>query len=124
MKNTHLTKQEKRTRRQVRVRKVIIGSTERPRLNVFRSLAGMYAQIIDDTTQKTLVSAHSKSDAKEGEAGDRSGKIAISYKLGLALAKKAKEKGISSVVFDRAGYRFHGRVKAVADGARDGGLQF
>ncbi len=118
------TKQEKRNRRRERVRKVIIGSEQRPRLNVFRSLKGMFAQIIDDNQGKTVVSVHSKSDAKAGNAGDRQGKVAISYKLGLRLAEKAKEKGIDQVVFDRAGYKYHGRVKAVAEGARDGGLQF
>lgn len=124
MSKVTLTKQDKRNRRRNRVRKVVIGSMIRPRLNVFRSLRGMFAQIIDDNTSKTLVSVHSKSDAAAGDAGERSGKVAVSYKLGLRLAEKAKEKGITAVVFDRAGYRFHGRVKAVADGARDGGLQF
>lgn len=124
MSKTALTKQDKRNRRRNRVRSVIIGTSARPRLNIFRSLKGMYAQIIDDEKSITLVSAHSKMDAKTGEAGERAGKVALSYKVGLRLAEKAKEKGIESVVFDRAGYKFHGRVKAVADGARDGGLQF
>lgn len=124
MSKTALTKQDKRNRRRNRVRKVVIGSTLRPRLNVFRSLKGVYAQIIDDEKNLTLVSAHSKVDGAAGDAGDRSGKLALSYKVGLRLAEKAKEKGITAVVFDRAGYRFHGRIKAVADGARDGGLEF
>jgi len=124
MSKTALTKQDKRNRRRNRVRSVIIGTTARPRLNIFRSLKGMYAQIIDDEKNITLVSAHSKMDAKTGEAGERAGKVALSYKIGLRIAEKAKEKGIEAVVFDRAGYKFHGRVKAVADGARDGGLQF
>lgn len=124
MSKTALTKQDKRNRRRNRVRSVIIGTTARPRLNIFRSLKGMYAQIIDDEKNITLVSAHSKMDAKTGDAGERAGKVALSYKIGLRIAEKAKEKGIEAVVFDRAGYKFHGRVKAVADGARDGGLQF
>lgn len=119
-----LTKQEGRNRRRNRVRKVIIGSAERPRLNVFRSLKGTFAQIIDDNKQVTVVSGHTKTDAATGDAGDRKGKLAASYKLGLRIAEKAKEKGITKVVFDRAGYRYHGRIKAVAEGARDGGLEF
>lgn len=124
MNNAKKTKQAGRDRRRNRVRKVVIGSALRPRLNVFRSLRGMFAQIINDQDSKTLVSVHSKNDATNGEAGERSGKIAVSYKLGLRLAEKAKEKGITKVVFDRAGYKYHGRVKAVAEGARDGGLEF
>lgn len=124
MSKTTLTKQVKRIRRQTRVRKVIIGSAERPRLNVFRSLSGMYAQLIDDATGVTLLSAHTKTDAKNGDAGERTGKIAEAYKLGKNIAEKAKAKGITKVVFDRAGYKYHGRVKAVAEGAREGGLEF
>jgi large subunit ribosomal protein L18 len=124
MSTAKLTKQVKKVRRQARVRKVIIGSAQRPRLNVFRSLRGMYAQLIDDAKGVTLLSVHSKTDAKAGDAGERTGKIAIAYKLGKRLAEKAQEKGITTVVFDRAGYKYHGRVKAVAEGARDGGLQF
>lgn len=124
MSKVTLTKQDKRNRRRNRVRKVVIGSTVRPRLNVFRSLRGLFVQLIDDTTSKTLVSVHSKSDATAGDAGERTGKVAVSYKLGARLAEKAKEMGITKVVFDRAGYRYHGRIKAVAEGARDGGLEF
>ena len=97
----------------------------RPRLSVHRSLVGMFAQLIDDTNGKTIVSAHTKTDVKKATAApDRSGKVAQSYLLGLALAEKAKAKGIASIVFDRGGYRYHGRVKALAEGARDGGLKF
>ena len=124
MSKTTLTKQEGRNRRRNRVRKVISGSAVRPRLNVFRSLKGMFAQIIDDNAQVTLVSGHTKMDATKGDAGDRKGKLAASYKLGLSIAEKAKAKGITQVVFDRAGYKYHGRIKAVAEGARDGGLEF
>lgn len=122
---TSLGKSKRRARRQKRVRASIRGTKERPRLNVFRSLRGIYAQIIDDTEAKTLVSASTKNYVKkDGDAGGRTGKTAESYLLGLALAEKAKMKGIKIVVFDRAGYRYHGRIRAVAEGARFGGLEF
>ncbi len=123
MKNT-TTSQLKRRRRQVRVRARVTGTAERPRLNVFRSLRGMYAQLIDDVTGKTLISFHSKGLTSTSEAGERKGKTAVSYVLGKQLAEAAKAAKITTVVFDRAGYRYHGRVAAVADGARDGGLIF
>jgi len=84
----------------------------------------MSLQLIDDTAGKTLVSVNSKKDAGKGDAGDRTGKQAVAYLLGKALAEKAKAAGIETVVFDRAGYAFHGRVKAAADGARESGLIF
>lgn len=85
----------------------------------------MYVQLIDDTAGRTLVSVNSKSDGKEKTAAnERTGKVAVAYVLGLALAHKAKAGKIERVVFDRAGHKYHGRVKAVADGARDGGLKF
>jgi len=124
MNKSKVTKQVKRQKRHARVRAVVIGTAERPRLTVFRSLTGMFVQIIDDTLGKTLVSAHTKTDVKTGDAGERKGKLAVSYLLGLALAEKAKTAGITTVVFDRGGYRYHGRVQALAEGARDGGLQF
>lgn len=123
MKLTERTKGDRRERRRARVRARVLGTLERPRLNVFRSLTGMFAQCIDDTAGKTLVSVSMK-DAKAGDAGERAGKTATAYLLGKALAEKAKAAKITTVVFDRAGYKYHGRVKAVADGARDGGLQF
>jgi len=94
-----------------------------PRLSVFRSLRGMYVQLIDDTMGKTLVSARAI-EVKKGDAGDRAGKIAVAYGLGKLIAEKAKTAGIVKVVFDRGGYAYHGRVEAVAEGAREGGLQF
>lgn len=124
MNKSKLTKTQRRERRRARVRSQISGSAVRPRLNVTRSLTGMFLQLIDDTTSKTLVSVNSKKDAQTGDAGERSGKVATAYLLGKLLAEKAKAAGIESVVFDRAGYTYHGRVKAVADGARDGGLVF
>jgi large subunit ribosomal protein L18 len=121
---TIIENRKKKLRRQNRVRAKISGTTERPRLTVKRSLGGMFVQIIDDLNSKTIVSVNSKKDAKSGDAGDRKGKVAIAYLLGKAIAEKAKEANINTVVFDRAGNKYHGRVKAVADGAREGGLKF
>ncbi|HHT85401.1 MAG: 50S ribosomal protein L18 [Bacillota bacterium] len=117
------TKHEKRARRHRRVRKKVVGTPERPRLNVFRSLKHIYAQIIDDTAQKTLVSASSCEEAfkASGKSGSNADGAAV---VGKLIAQRALEKNIKSVVFDRGGYRYHGRVKALADGARQGGLEF
>ena len=109
-------RQELRYRRHLRVRKRVSGTAERPRLVVFRSLKHIYAQLVDDTTSRTLATG---SDHKL--TGKKSEK---STEVGKLIAQKAKDAGYSSVVFDRAGYRYHGRVKAVADGAREGGLEF
>lgn len=119
-----MTKEERRNRRRARVRSRISGTATRPRLNVFRGILTTYVQLIDDTVGKTLVSVHSKKDAKSGDAGERTGKVAQAYILGKLIAEKAKTAGIESVVFDRAGFAYIGRVEAVAQGARDGGLQF
>jgi large subunit ribosomal protein L18 len=109
-------RQELRYRRHLRVRKRVSGTGERPRLVVFRSLKHIYAQLVDDTTSRTLATV---SDHKlTGKKSDKSTEV------GKLIAQKAKDAGYSSVVFDRAGYRYHGRVKAVADGAREGGLEF
>ena len=118
-----LTSQMKRLRRKARVR--VSGTAQRPRLAVFRSLRGMYVQLIDDVARKTIASAHSKvADLKGIDLHERTGKIAIAYGLGHMIAQKAKDAGITTIVFDRGGYAYHGRVEAVAQGARDGGLQF
>ena len=122
--NKKATHREKRLRRHRRIRAVVTGTSERPRLSVFRSNTELYLQLVDDVTATTLVSAHSKTDGREGDAGERSGKTKQSYLLGKVLAEKAKQKNIQAVVFDRGGYLYHGRVKAAAEGARDGGLQF
>ena len=106
-----------RLRRHKRVRKTISGTAERPRLNVYRSLKNIYAQIIDDTTGTTLVSASSL----DMEAG---GNKDAAKAVGTLVAKKALEKGISEVVFDRGGYIYHGRIKELAEGAREAGLKF
>jgi len=108
----------KRERRQGRIRSTISGSATRPRLNVFRSNTNMFLQIIDDVRGVTLASAITK------EVKSTAGKIAQSFELGKLLAEKAKKAGVSGVVFDRGGYKYHGRVKAAADGAREGGLDF
>ena len=118
-----LKKQDKnkaRQKRHLRVRNHIIGTAERPRLNVFRSLANIYAQVIDDNKGVTLVSASSK-DKGFGVYG---GNIEAAKAVGSAVAKKAIEKGIKEVVFDRGGYVYHGRVAALAEAAREAGLKF
>lgn len=108
----------------MRVRARVTGTAERPRLNVFRSLRGMTAQCVDDTAGRTLFGMRAEDAGKKGDAGDRKGKTAEAYLLGKAIAEKAKAANITRVVFDRAGYAYHGRVKALAEGARDGGLNF
>ena len=114
-------KNEKRQKRHLRSRKNIFGTAEKPRLNVYRSLANIYAQIINDVTGETIVSASSvEKDMKETYGGN----IEAAKAVGEAIAKKAIEKGISVVVFDRGGYLYHGRVAALAAAAREAGLQF
>jgi len=114
-------KREKRDKRHRRVRKKVRGSAERPRLVVFRSLRHIYGQIIDDSEGRTLVAVSSLTSELRGKDGSR---VEIAKEVGKLLAQKAREKGIETVVFDRGGYRYHGRVKALAEGAREGGLQF
>ena len=115
------TREDRRHQRHLRVRHKVWGSSERPRLVVLRSSKHIYAQLVDDTRGVTLVGA---ADRSEGLAVDGKGKTARSFALGQFVAHKAKEKGITKVVFDRGGYQYHGRVKALADGARKGGLEF
>jgi large subunit ribosomal protein L18 len=119
MKNTTLIRKE---RRRNRVRARISGTAARPRLTVHRSLRGMFVQLIDDTAQKTLCSVSTKDATVSCDVGERTGKTAEAFRTGYALAEKAKAAGITTVVFDRAGFLYHGRVAAVADGARLGGL--
>lgn len=114
------TQEHRRYRRHLRVRRKVAGSPERPRLVVFRSSKHIYAQVVDDVRGVTLVGA---GDTSEGIQVDGKGKTARSFALGRLIAAKAKAKGIAKVVFDRGGYQYHGRVKAVADGARKGGLE-
>jgi large subunit ribosomal protein L18 len=105
-----------------RIRKKILGTSERPRLNVYRSLNHIYVQLIDDQQGNTVVFAHSA----EGKKGERrtGGNVASAKEVGKLIAERAKAKGINKVVFDRGGYIYHGRVKALADAAREAGLQF
>ncbi|MFQ3645369.1 50S ribosomal protein L18 [Aggregatilineales bacterium SYSU G02658] len=112
-----------RRRRQTRVRAKLAGTAARPRLNVYRSLSNIYAQVIDDETGKTLASA-STIDKDVAAAIVGKTKVEASKIVGETVAKRAKEAGISAVVFDRGGYRYHGRIAALAEGARAGGLEF
>jgi large subunit ribosomal protein L18 len=112
-----------RVRRHDRVRKNLKGTTERPRLNVFRSLSAIYAQVIDDQTGRTLLSA-STVDRELREKMKGLKKSEQAKLVGETVAQRAKDKGIQTVVFDRGGYRYIGRIKALADGAREAGLQF
>jgi len=110
------TQSEMRRRRHLRVRKKVIGTAERPRLVVYRSLKHIYAQLVDDATQRTLLTV--TDGGFDGKKTDKAREV------GKRMAERAKEAGVTKVVFDRAGYRYHGRVQAVADGAREGGLEF
>ncbi|MGE4518327.1 MAG: 50S ribosomal protein L18 [Desulfobacteraceae bacterium] len=111
-----------RYKRKIRIRKKISGSTECPRLSVFRSARHIYAQIIDDSNGQTLVSASTLD--KELKGSEFENKTAAAVKIGTLVAERAKAKGIEKVVFDRNGYIYHGRVKALSDGAREAGLNF
>lgn len=122
MKDKSIYKQVSRERRHKAIRAKVQGTTERPRLSIYRTLTQITAQLIDDTSGKTLA-AVATADAT-GDAGERTGKVAESYLGGKQLAELAKAKKITAVVFDRGGFRYHGRVRAFAEGARDGGLEF
>jgi large subunit ribosomal protein L18 len=116
-------RKQRRHRIHLRIRKVVVGTAERPRLVVFRSLANVYAQLIDDTNGTTLVAASTLE--KELRKGlKHCGNKAAGRVVGKAVAERAKEKGVASVVFDRAGFRYHGVVKELADAARQAGLEF
>jgi len=110
-----------RTRRHLRVRKKVTGSTARPRLVVFRSTRHIYVQVVDDLASRTLVSASTLDDGVRGSEGD---KKVLAAAVGRLVAERAKAAGIDKVVFDRGGYRYHGRIAALADAAREGGLDF
>ncbi|CAA9567342.1 MAG: LSU ribosomal protein L18p (L5e) [uncultured Thermomicrobiales bacterium] len=113
-----------RKRRHVRVRAKVSGTPQRPRLNVFRSSAHIYAQVIDDTVGNTLVAASDLEDEVVSRAGEGAAKVARARAVGAIIAERARAAGYEAVVFDRGGFLYHGRIKAVADGAREGGLQF
>lgn len=119
--NREKLKTKKRNRRRVRIRRELVGTPSRPRLCVYKSLNHVYAQVIDDLAGHTLVAASSRDP---GVKVEKTGNVAAAVAVGNALAERAKAAGISQVVFDRAGFRFHGRIKAVAEAAREGGLKF
>lgn len=113
-----------RLKRKSRVRKKIKGTAEKPRLNVFRSNKHMYVQVIDDVAGKTLVAASTLSEEIKVKTPEEGGKKSYAKEVGLLIARKAKAQGIESVVFDRNGFLYHGRIRAIAEGAREGGLKF
>lgn len=112
-----LSKEQRRVKRHGKIRSVLSGTAMRPRLSIYRSLSGIYAQLIDDETHAVLVSASSMKEKKGANAES-------AKQVGMELARKAKDKKIETCVFDRSGYLYHGRVKALAEGAREGGLKF
>jgi large subunit ribosomal protein L18 len=115
-------KEQKRYKRKIRIRKNLIGTLERPRLTIFRSLNHIYAQIVDDTNGSTIVSASTLS--KEIKDKQLKGKKSLATEVGKLIAERAKTNGITKVAFDRNGFIYHGRIKALADGAREAGLDF
>jgi len=114
------SKTKRRDRRRVKIRRQVIGTIERPRLSVYKSLNHFYAQVIDDLSGKTLASASTSAGGAEGKTGN----AAAAATAGAKLAEAAKKAGVKKVVFDRGGFKFHGRVKAFADAARKAGLEF
>jgi large subunit ribosomal protein L18 len=114
---------ESRDRRHARLRKKVVGTSDRPRLTVYRSLSHVYAQVIDDSKGNTIVAA-STLDKDLGAKTGQKGKVGMAKKVGELIARRAMEKGLKKVVFDRGGYRYHGRVKALAESAREAGLEF
>src|ERR1041384_2051984 len=119
---TQITKNDTRRRIHDRIRKKLLGTAARPRLNVYRSLNHIYVQVIDDLEGRTLVSANTAEGKKESRTSG--GNLAAAKSVGKGIAARAKAKGITKVVFDRGGYIYHGRIKALADAAREAGLQF
>ena len=117
---TKISKNDNRERIHKRIRRRLIGTAERPRLTVFRSTAHTYAQVIDDSAGSTVVSASTAGSGFEGSGGN----VAAAKAIGQQIAQRAIEKGIKKVVFDRSGYIYHGRIKALADAAREAGLEF
>lgn len=113
-----------RNRRRAQIRKKISGTAEKPRLSIFRSLNHIYAQIIDDFNQKSILTVSDLSKEVRAELNEKSTKVDKSKVVGKIVAKKALENGINTVVFDRGGYKYHGRVKSLAESAREAGLKF
>lgn len=122
VKESHVVKNKKRSRRRAAIRKHLYGTIERPRLVVYRSLSHIYAQIVDDDKGNTLCAMSTKAKDFTAEAGKK--KTEVSFQVGLKLGEKALAAGITKVAFDRSGYKYHGRVKALAEGARKAGLVF
>ena len=118
-----IVKEEARQRRHKRLRKKVSGSVERPRLCVYKSLNHIYAQIIDDTKGHTLIAASTLDKELRNESGHK-GNTSMAKRVGLLIASRAVPLGVKKIVFDRGGYKYHGRMKALADGAREGGLEF
>lgn len=119
-----VNRNEARVRRHVRLRKKLSGTTERPRLSVYKSLHHIYAQIIDDVQGKTLLSASTVDPEIRAQVNGYGGNIESAKVVGKFIAQRAQDKGIKQVVFDRGGYKFHGRVAALAEAARENGLEF
>ena len=123
MSDINKTKRQARLKRKKSIRKKIFGTAERPRLSVYRSHRSIYAQVVDDDEGRTLVAGDSKAAAAVEVPEGLAGKCAEAYKLGRTVAERAKEKGISRMVFDRSGYLYHGRIAALGRGLRDGGIE-
>ena len=122
--NQKVRSQKRRERIRHQIRKKVSGTAEKPRMVVYRSLNHIYAQLIDDISGKTLLTVSSKSKELAEKVAEAKGKLELSKLVGKVAAEKAAEKNISAVIFDRNGFLYHGRVKALADGAREGGLKF
>jgi large subunit ribosomal protein L18 len=119
-----ISKDKTRQKVHSRIRKALAGTTDRPRLNVYRSMNHIYAQVIDDAKGVTIVSATSVKKGAKGDKRPTGGNVASAKDVGKLIAQRAQEKGIKKVVFDRGGYLYHGRIKALADAAREAGLEF
>jgi large subunit ribosomal protein L18 len=118
------TKEDRRVRIKYRIRKRVLGNEARPRLTVFRSVTHMYVQVVDDMSGRTIASASTVESAVKGSLSAKGGNIAGAKVIGKTIAERLLEKGVKRVVFDRNGFLYHGRVKAVADAAREAGLEF
>ncbi len=119
-----MQKHNRHSRRKKRIRKTIVGTSDRPRLSVYRSTNNIYAQLIDDTSGSTLVAASSLDKDLQKQLGGNGGNVQAAKLVGERLAQKAVKKGVKQVVFDRGGYMYHGRVRQLAQSAREGGLKF
>lgn len=118
------TSREKREKRRLRIRKKVVGTAERPRLSIFKSLKHLYAQVTDDSTGRTLAAATTNTKANKSGGKKSFANLTSAQALGREVAEKAKSAGVESIVFDRSGYPYHGIVKAVAEAAREAGLKF